>query len=338
MYVRIGSVGWRVVTRVILLAALVAGCIPIPVPTPEAKPRYSLAQLDVVGREASTTSSVRAELGSPDLTRDNGRIWIYTWHKVSGMFIDAPLWTDEPASPGGAIVSTEYLLVLEFDADGNLQSKELIQEAPHGGRRPYCTRNGVCIAGEVPAWDETFGSTYAFEDFSSTVTVKAQARERVTRLKPERDECLLTLWPSAEWKKLAILGPRGDKSPDALTLMVEGANPWWHWRSVPMGTYARMVVPAGWRLISVRDPKWDAGSAGAASFDESTEEQAGAATFRCAAGEHVYLAIDPTLQAGKGFPGARRDGGRGFPIVLRAVDAAAAQSMIANMAQVLPPG
>ena len=118
MDLRVRSPGWRTVAEAMLLAALVTGCIPLPVPVPEVNPRYSTAQLDVVGREATTAVSIRAELGPPDLTRDDGRIWIYTWHKVSGMFIDVPIWTDEPASPGGEIVSKQYLLVLEFDATG----------------------------------------------------------------------------------------------------------------------------------------------------------------------------------------------------------------------------
>jgi hypothetical protein len=301
-------------------------------------PRYSTAQLDVVGREATTATSIRAELGSPDLTRDGGRIWIYTWQKISGMFIDVPIWTDEPASPGGAIVSKQYLLVLEFDADGNLQGKELAQEAPHVGDRPYCTSSGLCVAGEVARSDETFGRVYVFEDQSSTVTARGQARERVTRLEPQGNECLLTVWPSAEWKQLKVFGPAGNEGPDALPMMVEGTVHWGRWQSLPMGTYARMVVPAGLRLISVGDPGSAADSAGAAAFVESTGERASAATFRCGAGEQVYLAIGPTMPADRGFPGARKDARKGFPVVLRAVEATAGQSMIEDMAQVLPPG
>ena len=337
MDLRIQNAGWRVVAGVILLAALVAGCISVPVPTPDTEQRYSSRQLDVVGREATTANSIRAELGPADLTRDNGRIWIYTWHKVFGMLIDVPLWTDDPATPGGELVSKQYVLVLEFDADGNLQSKELIQEAEHTGRRPYCTSSGLCLAGEVPTWDETFGFAYVFDDYSSIVTVKDQARERVTRLEPERDECLLTLWASAEWKQLANFGRSGDEPPDALALMVAGTIHWWHWQSLPVGTYARMVVRTGEQLISVSHPKRDKSSAGAAAFDESTGEQVSAATFRCGAGEQVYLAIGPTMQVDRGFPGTRQHARKGFPIVLRAVEATAAQSMIANMPQFLPP-
>lgn len=337
MDVRDRRVGWRASSGVILLTALVAGCISVPVPTPEAKPRFSSAQLDIVGREATTSDGIRAELGPPDLTRDNGRIWIYAWHKVSGMLIDVPLSRHDRATPGGEIVSQQSLLVLEFDADGNLQGQELAQEAPHSGRRPYCTQGGVCVAGELRTWDESFGPVYVFDDQASTVTVKGRALERFTRLEPTGDECLLTVWPSAEWKRLRSFGRSGDEPPDALTLMVEGTVHWWHWQSVPMGTYARTVVPAGPRLLSVRDPQWVARSAGAAAFDESTEGPASSATFRCSAGERVYLAIDPTLRADKGFPGGPWNGPKGFPIVLRAVDEAEAQSTIASMPQVLPP-
>lgn len=337
MDLRVRSAGWRTVAEVMLLAALVTGCIPLPVPVPEVNPRYSTAQLDVVGREATTAVSIRAELGPPDLTRDDGRIWIYTWHKVSGMFIDVPIWTDEPASPGGEIVSKQYLLVLEFDADGNLQGKELAQEAPHSGHRPYCTGSGLCVAGEVSTSDETFGVVRVFEDQSSFVTARGQARERLTRLEPEADQCLLTVWPSDEWGQLKNAGRSGDERPDALLLMVEGAAHWSRWQAVPMGTYARMVLPAGPRLVSVRDPRWNADSEDAGTLDESTTEPASAAMIRCGAGDRVYLAIGPTMQADRGFPGAPGNAIKGFPIVLRKVEATAGQSTIATMPQVLPP-
>jgi len=59
--------------------------------------------------------------------------------------------------------------------------------------------------------------------------------------------------------------------------------------------------------------------------------------IRCGAGDRVYLAIGPTMQADRGFPGAPRHASKGFPIVLRKVEATAGQSMIVNMPQVLPP-
>jgi len=49
-------------------------------------------------------------------------------------------------------------------------------------------------------------------------------------------------------------------------------------------------------------------------------------------GERVYLAIDPTLQEDKGFPGATLGRAQGIPrIMLRAVEAAEAQSTIGDM-------
>jgi len=328
---------WTVIAGVVLLSALSAGCIPMPVPVPDADPRYAPAQLDVVGREATTANSIRAELGTPDLVRDNDRIWIYAWQRVSGMFIDVPLLEDDPATPGGAIVSREYLLVLEFDADGRLLGKEFIDESPHGGSRAYCTRSGLCVAGKVAASNETFGPTHVFENRGSLVTVTGEMRERVTPLRPGLDQCLLTIWPSADWKRLEIFERRGGFAPDALAVMVEGTVDWWHGQLVPLDAYAQMTVSAGSRIISVGNPKSEDRSAGAAASGGWTYGQASTATFQCVAGQQVYLAIVPTLQPDRGFPGAPRGRKKGFPIVLRAVDAAEAQSTIAGMPQLLSP-
>jgi hypothetical protein len=328
---------WTVIAGVVLLSALSAGCIVVPVPVPEAEPRYSPAQLEVVGREATTASSIRAELGPPDIVRDSDRIWIYAWQKVSGMLIDVPVLVDDPATPGGAIVSREYLLALEFDADGRLRGKEFIAESPHGGSKAYCTRSGLCVAGKVPAWNETFGPADVFENWGSLVTVTGEMRERVTPLRPGRDQCLLTIWPSADWKRLEIFDRRGDAAPDALAVMVEGTVDWWHAQLVPLGAYAQMIVSAGSRIVSVGNPRSEERSAGAAASGEWAYGQASTATFQCVAGQQVYLAIVPTLQPDRGFPGAPRGWKKGFPIMLRAVDAAEARSNIATMPQLLPP-
>ena len=330
--VRLGAIA-----AVALLAVLPTGCILVPVPVPEAEPRYSPAQLDVIGREATAANSVRAELGPPDLVRDKDRIWIYAWQKVSGMIIDVPLLADDPASPSGGIVAKEYLLVLEFDAGRTLFGKEIIEASPHGFAEPYCTSSGLCVAGKVPVWDQTFGTARVFDNWGSLVTVTGEMRERVTPLRPGPDQCLLTIWPSADWKRLAIFEHGGDATPHALAIMVEGTVDWWHGHLVPLGTYAQMIVSAGSRIVSVGNPKPDERSASAAASGEWAYDEASNATFRCVAGEQVYLAIVPTLHPDRGFPGAPRYRKNGFPIVLRATDAAEARSTIASMPQLLPP-
>jgi len=302
----------------IVLAALASGCILVPVPTYEAAPRFSQEQIDAVGTEARTTDSIRAKLGPADLRRDDGRIWIYTWTEDYGAWVAVAVTRAGEAlegEPWGAVESRRFLWVMEFDAEGALARHEFIPDAKDRDDRRYCTRGRLCVEHGMMADDEEFGYRVVFDDQYSAVTARGEALERMSRPDPGADECLLVIWPESDWN---LSGLRG------LAFSVDGSSSWSspHW--VPAGAFARMVLPAGAHVVTARDPWWDVevhqGSLGAHDFKTS------AATFQCGAGERVFLSI-----------GAVKNKDNGFPIVLRPVDATAAQPRVEDMAQVLPP-
>jgi len=123
---------------------------------------------------------------------------------------------------------------------------------------------------------------------------------------------------------------------------------------LPVGAYARIVLPAGEHVLAVRDPMWDARTSDQTSTEDdlpwgdvpwwavivgeiltgpdySSEEfdrKPRTIPVQCRAGESLYLQIDATFK-GKGQ--------HWFPMELRSVDAAEAQGLMAHMAQLLPP-
>jgi hypothetical protein len=303
---------------VTLLAVLAGGCGSLP-------ERYSPVQLDRVGRELTTCGSIQGELGVPSLIREDGRLWIYTWEGALPDF-------------------RRSLLVLEFDAGDRLLHKELARdvspsfEGVHGyvTNARYCTAGGFCIEHAIDT-DEGI----RFDSSFSAVTVRGDARERFAPPGARPDECLLVIWPAGAWSRSrSTVVP-----PDGVAVSIEGAAPWSHPRWLPTGAYARIVLPAGEHLVSVRDPVWEERMADqdSAAEDFTTEWwidlllgpppekydlPSSTASFRCPAGESVHLNLDATF---------KEKDGHWFPIVLRPVDAAAAQTEIATMRRVLPP-
>ena len=316
-----------------LLAALAAGCGALPV-------RYSAEQLERVGSELTDADGIYAELGPPDLRREDARLWIYAW--------------EDPVP-----YPNRSLLVLQFDAEGRLSNREVAHAVrpSQGGlsglwpSARYCTEGGTCIEHGIAT-----DSGIRFDDSFSAVTVRGAAQARVSSPQPAADECLLVIWPGAGWTQSHSSIP----PPDGLSVSIEGAAQWSYYRWLPVGAYARIVLPAGEHALSVRDPMWDARTSDQTTPDEdppwedpawedlpwwvaileellsptpvySPEERdrkPRTAPVQCRAGERVYLSIEATFK-GKGQ--------HWFPIELRPVDAAAAQALMAQMALLLPP-
>ncbi len=308
------------VAAVTLLAALAAGCAALP-------GRYSPEQLERVGSELTNADGIYAELGPPDLRREDARLWIYAW--------------EDPVP-----YPSRSLLVLEFDADGRLSNKQLalaVKPTQRGldGYLPnarYCTVGGTCVEHGIDA-----DAGVRFEDSFSAVTVRGAAQARVRSPEPAAGECQLVIWPGEGWRQSHSSIP----PPDGVAVSIEGASEWSNYRWLPVGAYARIVLSAGEHVLSVRDPIWDARMSDQATppkdfttewwlwvfltpttSPEEADRQPRTATVQCRAGESVYLAIDATFQ-GKGQ--------HWFPIELRPVDAAQAQALMANLALVLPP-
>ena len=322
------------VALVTLLAALAAGCGVF-------AGRYSPEQLDRVGSELKTADSIYAELGPPDLRREDARLWIYAW----GDPVPYP---------------SHSLLVLEFDADGRLSNREVAlavkpSQGGLGGYSPsarYCTEGGTCVEHGIDT-----DSGIKFDDSFSAVTVRGAAQARVLSPEPAANECQWVIWPGEGWSQSHSSIP----PPDGVAVSVEGASKWSYYRWLPVGAYARIVLPAGEHVLSVRDPMWDArmSDQNAPAEDlpwwvdedtldedlswwvsildallsptpgpEESDRKPRTATVQCRAGESIYLAIDATFK-GKGQ--------HWFPIELRPVNATEAQALMAHMAQLLPP-
>ncbi len=125
---------WECVIRrcLLLLAciflAVFAGCIVIPIPTPEhglLEGRGEIAESDISFlKEGETTrEEVVLRFGEPDLVLHDQRILVYHWEVVHGYVYVAV------GGPGGAAGDEEpipktYLIMLEFDEKGRLKRFE----------------------------------------------------------------------------------------------------------------------------------------------------------------------------------------------------------------------
>jgi hypothetical protein len=315
------------VAAVTLLAALAAGCGALP-------GRYTSEQLERVGGELTTADSIYAELGPPDLRREDARIWIYAW--------------EDPVP-----YPRRSFLVLQFDAEGRLSNREvaLAVKPSQGGldgllqSARYCTEGGTCVEHGIATDDGI-----RFDDSFSAVTVKGAAQERVVSPKTAANECLLVVWPGEGWTQShSSIGP-----PDGVAVSIEGSSKWSYYRWLPVGAYARIVLPAGEHVLSVRDPMWDARTSDQTTPEddlpwgevpwwmvildqiltapaysaEELDRKPRTAPVHCRAGETLYLVIDATFK-GKGQ--------HWFPIELRPVDAVEAQALMLHLSQLLPP-
>ena len=317
----------NLVATVTLLAALAAACGALP-------GRYTPEQLERVGSELTTADSIYAALGPPDLRRDDARIWIYAW--------------EDPVP-----YPSRSFLVVEFDADGRLSNREVAlavkpsQVGLNGFLQSarYCTEGGTCVEHGIATDDGI-----RFDDSFSAVTVRGAAQARVQSPTIAANECLLVVWPGEGWSQShSSIGP-----PDGVAVSIDGPSKWSYYRWLPVGAYARIVLPAGEHVLAVRDPMWDARTSDQTSTEDdlpwgdvpwwavivgeiltgpdySSEEfdrKPRTIPVQCRAGESLYLQIDATFK-GKGQ--------HWFPIELRPVDAVEAQALMAHMAQLLPP-
>lgn len=304
------------------IVALLAGCALLP-------GRYSAASLARIGTELTDADSIYGELGNATLVREDGRHWIYTL-------------------PDPLPIFTQSLLVLEFDDDGTLLNRELAwavkADRSELDREPanyrYCTAGGTCIEHGIST-DEGI----RFDGTFSAVSVKGAARTRIQPTQPRPDECVVVIWPGQGWKK----SRKTVTAPYGIALSIDGAAKWTYFRWVPDGAFARIVLPAGDHVVSVRDPMWDQRMADQATQpDEFTTQwwveevlldlspppeerdlQPSTAPFHCWSGEEKYLRVDAAF--------VQKRGEHWFPIVLHSMEATEAQAVTSRMSQVLPP-
>jgi hypothetical protein len=313
---------------------LLAGCETLP-------ERYSEEKLARVGRELTTADNIYAELGNATLVREDGRLWIYSWQDV----VPYP---------------SRSLLALHFDATGRLRSRELAlgtgasrselgRDVPN---QQYCTAEGTCIEHGIyipGVTDDSQQGGLQYDSTFSAVTVKGIAKSRVASIEAQPDQCLLSIWPGQEWdtSRNATMPPYG------LALRIEGIPKWSYFRWIPSGSFARVVMPSGDHVVSVRDPSWDERFAHPEPVEESYTEHPlptpgdlledlllsppserndlppSSASLTCQAGEQVFVRVRASFK--------KQGGDHWFPIVLETVDATKARAMLPGMAQLLPP-
>ena len=311
-----------------VLAILLSGCIILPIPSATTAPRYSPAKLESVRENEATQRDTEIELGVPDFRLEAGRVWIYGWTVyrgkwVMGVFMPYAIGGDV----GGHVTSRAFLLVLEFDGDGMLRTKEFAHEVP-GGRDRFCTGRDLCI--EHPVYDmieidgklDTTEPHEAYRSGYIAVTVKGKAREGAGKLEPQPAECLLFIWPTQEWAHKGDWYQLFGSAPNGLALTIEGAPQWQQHAWLPAETFAVISLPAGAHVVHALYPP----------YDEDVihhpwgqlEDHMSSSSFECKPGESTYLAIGRSEKEVNA-------------IVLRPTDAATAKVSIADMPQVLLP-
>ena len=293
------------------LGLLASGCIPLPAPTFETAPRFSVEQITAIAQKPQTRQSVEATLGPPDLRRDADRLWIYTWTDDYGSWELVPIqgrWSDNRAGP---VESHRYLWLITFDDDAAMTAQEYLQDVKTRKSGAVCSPSDVCISNGQWVDDAEFGVRFRFDDIRSAVTIPGGAQSRRPPLEPAPNQCVLTLWPDAVWDSQ----PDWNSDEGGLTVRIEGAGPWALWRWLPSRTYAQMLLESGDHLLAVRH-----------SAENELKERTSGGTVRCAPGQRLYIAL--------GGSTTTRDHA---PVELHPIDPTDAWTVIADMAQVLPP-
>lgn len=314
---------------------LLAGCESLP-------ERYSSEKLARVGRELTTADGIYTELGNATLVREDGRLWIYAWQN------DVPY-------------PSRSLLALYFDETGQLRSRELALGTRASRSEPnrdmpnaqYCTAGGTCIEHGIYIRDDANKDPQQgglqYDGTFSAVTVRGIAKSRVTSIEAQPDQCVLAIWPGKEWDT-----SRNDTMPPyGLALKIDGIPKWSYFRWIPSEAFARIVMPSGEHVVSVRDPSWDERIANPEPAEESYTEHPlptlgdlleglllsppderydlppSSASLNCQPGEQVFVRVRASFK--------KRGGDHWFPDVLEKVDATEARALLSGMAQLLPP-
>lgn len=303
---------------------LLAGCIPVPVPTAATPPRFSAEQIAAL-TPGTTRESIETEFGSPDLRRAGDRWWIYEWNVHRGRMYILPGYRtrSDLADDVGPMRSDYSLLVLRFDASGALEQRFLSPSLEGSANDRYCTTDGWCIEEPVPDTVE-FKRGHAdagielleprFVDALSAVTVAGLAKEMLPWPAADADQCRVVLWTDRGMRLTVDDGAAGMPPPwvpegsFAVVLLRAGDHVLRRWRRDE-----RLKVPAlvwTWRQPAII---WH-------------WEQAASGPFSCRSGETKYL----ELAAGK-------DGEDRAALRVIEVDEATAQQLIAAKPRLLPP-
>lgn len=292
------------------------GCLVVPVPSKASEPRYSDQRLAGVEIGSVTREFVAGRLGQPNFRRANDRYWIYEWSVNHGTYYLTQFGVVVGKEPLGI---DRYLMVLAFDEDGILRSRELAHQVKDSDDDRYCTEHGVCIEHMVSvARPESYGGySMDFSDEFSAVSLTGAARDELPRPTPTATECLVTFWPDAVWTERGgqwAWQRQHERAGLQVGIHDHLGN---HFVWLPRLAFAMVRVPAGSHRI-VAQPQ--------GHVLQDIPVKSSVATFECGAGERIYVSI-----------GASSPGGDRFPIVLKRLTEAAGQAEIARMPLVLLP-
>jgi hypothetical protein len=207
------------------------------------------------------------------------------------------------------------VLFLEFDASGVLSRRDLVSDGEGVDR--YCAESGLCQERGWPNLRMRCAlQGCGLDDETTTVTASGAAKAGLGWPMPDERECVVVIWPDATWKK----GSMRDAAPGGVPVMIDTIPESRVAARLPAESFAVMALPAGEHIVQATSPWVDP------YLRDALQHETSAAEFTCTAGEQVYLAI-----------GASTNKGNRFPILLKRVEEAAAQALIANMPRVLLP-
>jgi hypothetical protein len=284
------------------LAVLAAGCVPVPVPvaTERVPPRFAPEQIETIGKDTLDRDAVGAKLGAPDMRAAGDRVWVYHWTTTSGAWygffsLGLVLSGFEYLGP---ISSDTAVVVITFDEDGRLLTKEVAREVK-GKEDRYCTETALCVELYKVATDHR-GATahYAVVYRLSAVTVKGKARDLAARRQPRADDCLVVMWPD---------------SPSAMPSDVSGGL----LVNVAKGQYYSWLPEEAFVEMDLRP--------GTHTVEAWAESGQGSSMFECGAGESLYLTV-----------GVAASARNQASLVLRRIDPATALALTEPMARALP--
>lgn len=207
----------RFIAVILLCGFSLAGCLVIPTSVKTPLPHDKIDNLQL---HNSSRESVLQVMGKPEVSRDGGRVWLYS----SGHLVAIMLAISNTG--GGANVYAHEWLFLRFDNDGKLVEKELVGEK-HG-----CTQSGYCLQG---GWYREKGQYHLMD--SMTVLSQSTTAQDVP---PVREgECRLYLYYVGQENRLL---PRYKTS-----IMINHAGPY----TSDEHTYVRLDIPAGRFTVSL---------------------------------------------------------------------------------------
>jgi hypothetical protein len=219
----------------------------LPLPWVASEPRFTDAQVDTIQPGQMDREAVRALLGDPDLHREAQKVWIYGSAQSHGRFLVlgglGVAWT--------RLYFSYRVLFLEFDGDGQLLTKAVVDAGMNASDDRVCAPQRLCVQGWL---EETSveGIVVARRlDNAATSVFRAHAETETGSL----------IQPLPQTCALVLLTPKSKQFEFRVDFL------WTDYVALSNTTYVLVYVPPGVHVLSTP------------SFPDET--------FRCETGETV---------------------------------------------------